>query len=605
MAFIGESEVRRVREASDLVQVMAEYAPLVKAGRQFKLCCPFHQERSPSCVLYPESQHYHCYGCGAHGDVITLVREKESLDFADAVELLARRAGIEIQYERHAHRSSVPRSEREPMIAAMEFATKFYEHCLWNDAESAPARKYLAGRNLGEDVCRRFRVGWSPGRGRFFEAARREGFDFDVLQKLDLARDYDGRLADRFYERVMFPICDRFGGPIAFTARLLPEAERAAKEAGKGVGKYVNTGDTPLFKKSSVVFNLHRARMFCRDAGRLLVMEGPTDVMAADQGGVGECVAVMGTAFTPEHARQLGNLVGSAADLTLLFDGDTAGRTRTLSAIKVLLSLGIGARVATLEDEMDPAEVFDIPDGRARFDAMVAKNLGEIDHLMRSLAPNPPRMEPKELFAVTDQILDCLRQIKDRDLRRIHLESLATWMGLPIDRLERRLIDGAAAGPILASPGTQTVLDPVRDLVLHLLVRSPDLRHKAFEEWECSPDLFPTPFDRLVVVFLESPDLAPGDLLLRTELREEPVLATALSRYISQETASGGRSLANPEKLLKAQCRLLAIERLERELDELQHALQRAEMQRDQKAVQEHFARLMALQERRRQLEAE
>ncbi len=281
--FIGDDQVRKVKDAVDIVQLMGEYAPLRKSGRMFACCCPFHQERSPSCYVYPDDQHYYCFGCGARGDAISLVKEKENLTFGEAVELLARRAGIQLVYEKGG--GGMPRGERDVLLAAFQFATRFYERVLWEAPEAAPARDYLLSRKLTREVCERFRVGWAPGAGQLVSAARRQDIDPALLARLDLAVERDRGLSDRFYERVTFPICDRFGNPVAFSARLLPAAERAAKEAGRGVGKYVNNTDTPLYHKGSTVFNLHRARIAARDAGRLIVMEGPTDVMAADQAG--------------------------------------------------------------------------------------------------------------------------------------------------------------------------------------------------------------------------------------------------------------------------------------------------------------------------------
>ena len=212
--FIGEEQVRRVREAIDLVQLMGDYATVKRSGNHHTCCCPFHQERTPSLHLYDDG-HYHCFGCGAHGDAITLIREKEHLDFSDALELLARRAGIELVFEKGGAKR-MDRNERDQLLEAHDLATRFYEHVLWETAESAEARAYLLGRGLSEAVCKRFRLGWAPGHGALMDEARRRRIDTALLAKLDLAVERSGRQTDRFYERVTFPICDRFGHPIGY-----------------------------------------------------------------------------------------------------------------------------------------------------------------------------------------------------------------------------------------------------------------------------------------------------------------------------------------------------------------------------------------------------
>src|SRR4051812_37427231 len=207
MSFLGEDQVRLVKSRIDLVQLMGEYTPLRKAGANFTGCCAFHQERTPSMYVYTDQQTYHCFGCAAHGDAISLIREKEHLEFADAVEFLARRAGITLTYQ-NSGRNQLARGDRDDLMQVVEFAARFYERDLWESPDAAEARDYLAGRHLSQAACKRFRLGWSPGRGRLIEEARRQGLSLKALLATDLAVDRDGRAVDRFFERVMFPICD-------------------------------------------------------------------------------------------------------------------------------------------------------------------------------------------------------------------------------------------------------------------------------------------------------------------------------------------------------------------------------------------------------------
>ncbi|MFM2092871.1 MAG: hypothetical protein RLZZ127_3360, partial [Planctomycetota bacterium] len=408
-AFYGEEQVRRVREAADIVQLVSEYTPVRKSGANFACCCLFHQERSPSMYLYPHDNSYHCFGCGAHGDVIRLVMEKERLPFVEALEALARRAAIKLEPQAGTGGHAQDRGERDRHLKAMEFACRFYEERLWSP-EGAEALAYLRGRGLRDDCLKAFRIGWAPGGSALVEEARRRRADPRVLVPLDLAVERDGRLRDRFYERVTFPICDRLGLPIAFSARLLPEAERRAKEEGRGVGKYINSTDTPLYHKGKAVFNLHQARQGVKDAGFLAVMEGPTDVMAAWQAGLTSCVAVLGTALTPEHAKVLGQTTAGAR-LVLLFDGDRAGQTNALKAVRTCLAAGVSCSVATLPDELDPSELLTEEAGAggvARLREVLDRARDGLGHLLRGTVPSPYSMPRDQLAAAARGLADAI-----------------------------------------------------------------------------------------------------------------------------------------------------------------------------------------------------
>lgn len=516
--FLGDDQVRRVREAIDLVQLISEYTPVRKSGANFACCCPFHQERTPSMYIYTADQHYYCFGCKAHGDAITLLREKENVSFSDAVEMLAKRAGIELVWQQGAGRGRDERGERDRQLAAVEASCVFYERCLWETPEAQGARDYLlVRRRLTEATCRRFRLGWSPGRGQLMEALRGQGIDPQLLASLDLAVERNGRLTDRFFERITFPICDRFGHPLAYSARLLPEAEAAAKAEGRGVGKYVNNTDTPLYHKSTNVFNLHHARISCRDESRVVVMEGPTDVMAADQAGFKACVAVLGTALTPEHAKQLGTLIGRDGRLILLLDGDRAGQENALKAARTCLGAGVPAQVAILPDELDPAELLAEAsagsESRAVFERVLDAARSEFDHLLRALAPRPVDLDRRAQLAVADQIIAAIRGEPDRELRDLHLRDAAGWLGLPEDGLARRLAgEGAASTAEAAAAADIDRIDPLPphlEEALHILLREPGLRAGAGDELQLEPRHWPKPWSALAAALLlaDRPDV--------------------------------------------------------------------------------------------------
>lgn len=598
--FLGEDQVRRVRDAVDLVQLMSEYTPVRKAGANFTCCCPFHQERTPSLQIYVADQRYYCFGCKAHGDAITLIREKENVGFADAVELLARRAGIELAWSHGSGRGATERGERDRRLAAVELACAFYERCLWESPEAAPARDYLLGRRrLTEATCRRFRAGWAPGRGMLVDEARRHGTDAQQLAELDLAIERGGRLTDRFFERITFPICDRFGHPLAFSARLLPEAEAAAKAEGRGVGKYVNNTDTPLYHKGATVFNLHHARTACRDEGRLVVMEGPTDVMAADQAGFRACVAVLGTALTPEHARQLGSLTGRDARLILLLDGDRAGQENAMKAARTFLAAGVPARIAILPDELDPAELLaesaDPEASRTVFTGVLDGARPEFDHFLRSIAPRPVDLERRALLEAADQVLAAIRPVPDRELRDLHLRDTAAWLSLGEDLLRRRLASAPEAAPPEGS-GVDPIapLPPHLDEALHILVAEPELRSVAADDLGLEPRHWPQPWAAAAAALLLSTEADVHAVCAAEAVAAVPALVAAVHAWAAKPLAERVPAVADPAARLAEIAagirrgeRQDALRRLDHEIAEARDSGDRA---REQALLAERFA---------------
>jgi DNA primase len=589
--FIGEEQVRMVKGRIDLVQLMGEYTPLKKSGANFSGCCVFHQERSPSMYVYADEQTYHCFGCAAHGDAISLVREKEHLSFSDAVEFLARRAGITLTYEKSG-RSQLERGQRDDYMKICEFATAYFERQLWDSNEASDARAYLASRHISPTAARRFRLGWSIGRGRLVEEARRAGFSPQALIALDLALERDGRLNDRFYERVMFPIMDRFGHPIAFSARLLPAAERKAKEEGRGVGKYVNNTDTPLYHKGSIVFNLHRARMVCRDRGRLLVMEGPTDVMAADEAGFHECVAVLGTAMTVEHAKQLGQVVGVEGRLIMVLDGDRAGQTNSIKAVRTCLQAGVPVRIAMLPDELDPAELLSDPQtreaGRATFEQILGQARADIDHLLRSLAARPYELDNRARLAVADQLLAAVRPMPDAELRALHLRDIATWMSMDATRLEQRLASAVKeasekenAEDETPSASSVTPLSDALELLCHILIQEPTLRAEVVDQHGIEPRDFPEPWRDIASYLLLHHDADIHALTVLEVMDKYPDVRAAVYGWHTKPLQQRSSPIMDAQESLRDIVCAMRVNNLQDELKRLTFEIHEAERSRN------------------------
>ena len=341
---ISDEDKERVRQATDFVQLVAETVELRQRGQEFWGCCPFHGEKTPSFKVNPATGLWHCFGCGDGGDVFSYVQRREGLEFLDAVRYLADRAGIELHEERGASRG--PKKTR--LMEALGEAESYFHTMLMRGKGPGPdsARRYLAGRGFGSDVCRRWGLGFAPGRGSLVSLLREKGFSPAELVAADLAQDRSGRLVDRFYDRVMFPIHDEMGRTIAFGGRILEKRDNVAK--------YLNTRDTAAFNKGKHLYAYDRAKEAMAATGEAIVCEGYTDVIAMHEAGFTNTVAALGTAFRLDHVRLMERQ--RVSRIVCLFDGDAAGQRAAERAVRYLDQTSAALLCVVLPDNLDPME---------------------------------------------------------------------------------------------------------------------------------------------------------------------------------------------------------------------------------------------------------
>src|SRR5215813_5357013 len=343
MARIKDSSVRDVVAAADMVEVVSGRTQLRRAsGSRFTGRCPFHEEKTPSFSVNPIDKLYYCFGCGKGGDVISFVRETENLDFVGAVEWLAERFHVPIEVEEASPRVEAERRRRERLRAVLEQTAAYFERLLWEGDAGAPVREYLAGRGLGEEISKEFRLGLSPGRG-LADKAQERGFTLDELKSAGLLTT---RGTDYFPQRLMFPLADARGRIVGFQARKLREDDPLR-------GKYVNSPEGDLFHKSAILYGLHLARAAIAKQDRALVVEGNTDVIALRQSALEPVVASMGTALTDQQLKELTRLTKR---LYLCFDSDAAGQDATLRGMELAVRDGFTVRVVALPKGTDPAD---------------------------------------------------------------------------------------------------------------------------------------------------------------------------------------------------------------------------------------------------------
>ena len=418
MARIKESSVREVVSAADMVEVVSGRTALRKAGARYSGRCPFHEERTPSFSVNPADKLYHCFGCGKGGDVITFVRETENLDFAGAVEWLAERFRVTLEYEETSPQQEESRKRRDRLHAVLDQAASFYERYLWDGAAGVAVRAYLESRGLGEAVCREFRLGLSPGTG-LAQKARQKGFTPDELRGAGLT---NARGNDYFPQRLMFPLADARGRIVGFQARKLHDDDPLR-------GKYVNSPEGELFHKSAILYGLNLARTAIAKQERAVVVEGNTDVIALRQAGFEPVVASMGTALTERQLKELQRLTRR---LYLCFDSDAAGEEATLRGMELATTLGFDVRVVALPKGQDPA------DAPAGFEQRLSGAASYVVHRVRlELERTPDR---QEAFV---RVREVLAKVEDSPERQDALRLVADTLDLPRETLVRAGGEGA------------------------------------------------------------------------------------------------------------------------------------------------------------------
>ncbi|MFS0635848.1 DNA primase [Mesobacillus foraminis] len=342
---IAEEKINEIRQAVEIVDVIGDYVQLKKHGRNYFGLCPFHGENTPSFSVSPDKQIYHCFGCGAGGNVFSFLMEVDGLSFQEAALKLAERTNIELEVEAASplKRKAYPENYRQ-MVDAHELLRKFYHHLLVNTDEGQPALEYLLKRGFSKESIDKFQIGYALPSWEFVTGfLQKKGYSAEHMEKagLIIKRDRDGTFFDRFRDRVMFPILDHQGNTIAFSGRALGDDEP----------KYLNSPETPIFNKSKILYNFSKARSSVRKHQHAILFEGFADVIAADRSGVENGVATMGTSLTGEHVSILKKNV---QNITICYDSDNAGIEAAYRAAVLLNDAGCTVKVAMMPSGMDP-----------------------------------------------------------------------------------------------------------------------------------------------------------------------------------------------------------------------------------------------------------
>ncbi|UXA09459.1 DNA primase [Mycobacterium sp. SMC-2] len=435
-----DRDIAAIRERVRIDEVIGDYVQLRRAGADsLKGLCPFHDEKSPSFHVRPNHGHFHCFGCGEGGDVYAFIQKIEHVTFVEAVELLADRIGHTISYTGPATSVQRDRGSRSRLVAANAAAAEFYAAALESD-EAAPARQYLTERNFDAEAARRFGCGFAPsGWDSLTKHLVRKGFEFKELEAAGLSRQGRRGPIDRFHRRLLWPIRTAAGEVIGFGARRLFDDD--PMEA-----KYINTPETLLYMKSSVMFGIDLAKRDIAKGHQAVVVEGYTDVMAMHLAGVTTAVASCGTAFGDEHLAMLRRLMMDDSffrgELIYVFDGDAAGRAAALKAFGGEQNLAGQSFVAVAPDGMDPCDLR-LKSGDGALRDLVARRTPLFEFAIRTAIGEMDLDSAEGRVAALRRCVPMVSQIKDPTLRDEYARQLAGWVGWDdvaqvIDRVRSR-----------------------------------------------------------------------------------------------------------------------------------------------------------------------
>ncbi len=439
--------VERVKLRSPIESFVGDrVGDLRQRGALYWARCPFHEERTPSFAVDPRRGTWRCFGaCGEGGDVISFVERFDGLSFLDALRLLAQAAGEEVPERKLRGRSSQGEErQRDEAFGAMEWAWGIYRRLLEGEA-GARARTYLNERGLEPETVRTFRLGWAPEGGNpILDEARRRNVPEGLLVRLGLVKQGQGRSYDFFHGRLLIPITDRLGRIAGFGGRVLPGAP---EDPNRPTAKYVNTPETPLFHKGRLIYGLHEASAAIRRGHHLILFEGYTDVMAAHQVGIEQACAVLGTSTTEDHAALIRR--SGARRVTLVFDGDEAGRKATLRALGGLLPLGVEIDVVHLPQGTDPCDLLVRPGGREDFLGRLESARGWFDFALEDLrGQSGPQLTER-----VETVFQLLRRI-DRPVEQdARIVEMARFLDVSPASVRQQWQQGERRrGPVASSP---------------------------------------------------------------------------------------------------------------------------------------------------------
>jgi DNA primase len=508
-------QVDLVNSSNDIVEVVSQYLPLKRSGRNFKALCPFHSEKTPSFTVSPDKQIFHCFGCGAGGDVLSFVMRKENMTFPEAVRYLARRANVQLP-------EADPRaaSRREKLFELHRLAADYFHWGLTRSRAGERAREYLNRREITKDSIEAFEIGYAqPGWESFLNRARKKGYPEELLIEAGLVikREKGGGCYDRFRDRLIVPVRDGRGRTIAFGGRVLDDS----------LPKYINSPETPLFRKGGVLFGIDRARVRIGEAGEAIIGEGYFDVIRAHQEGVGNMVCSQGTAFTEIQAQVLKRYTDK---VVVAFDADQAGTAAALRGLAVFLEKNFEVRIIVLPPGEDPDSFIRKHSGPA-FLKLARESRPLLDFKLDWLCKQYDIAADRGRMSVARQMLESISLIENAVLRETYLRKLAGRLGVSPEAVREEFGKRKPPAPPSRTPAAvpEGKIDKYQLRLLKYLMGNDTFLQRVEEE--LYPDVFSPPLQPVVTLMLE--------LIRQGRVPLSKTLVGALRDRRAQEMVSG------------------------------------------------------------------
>jgi DNA primase len=419
---VPEEVIEQIRSTADIVDIVGEYVQLTKRGRNWFGLCPFHGESTPSFSVTSDKQIFHCFGCGAGGNVITFLMDIENVTFQEALAKLGQRAGIEVEVNAPGDSAPAISKSDSQLIVMHEFAADMYHHILLNTEEGQAALDYLENRGFTRELIEKYRIGWSlPEWNYMATALQRKGFSEEELTASGLAiqREQGNGYFDRFRGRIMYPIMNESGKTIAFSGRVLENTKQEAK--------YMNSPESPIFQKSQVLYNVNHARGAIRKNRKIVLFEGFMDVIAASKAGVENGLATMGTSLTAQHIRAMKRF---AQEAVICFDGDDAGWEAAKRAAIALNEENFKVEVAVLPGKMDPDDYVRENGSEAFKEQIIGKPHAFIAFAMMHARRHKNFQYENDLLQYIQEVLQLLAGRSSSIERDLYIKQLSNETGL-------------------------------------------------------------------------------------------------------------------------------------------------------------------------------
>jgi DNA primase len=409
---IDHSTIQRILDSADITEVVSEFVTLRRRGVNMLGLCPFHNEKTPSFTVSPAKGIFKCFGCGKGGNAVNFIMEHESLSYPEALKWLARKYNIDVVEEEETEEQKQLKDERESLVIVSSFAQKYFTRNLWEENEGRTiGLSYFRERNFRDDILKKFEVGYSPdGKAPFTEAAQKQGYKMEFLEKTGLSIKRDDWVRDRFAGRVMFPIHNLAGRVIAFGGRILKDDPKAAK--------YLNSPESEIYHKSKVLYGIFQGKREIARAEKCYLVEGYTDVLSMHQAGIENVVASSGTALTTEQIRLVKRFT---PNITIIYDGDAAGIKASLRGIDLVLEEGMNVKVLLLPDGEDP-DSFAKKKGASGFREYIDENETDFIQFKTRLLLKDAEKDPVAKARLISEVIRSVAVIPDTITRSVYIK---------------------------------------------------------------------------------------------------------------------------------------------------------------------------------------